>query len=383
MAAAFPLSFSTWQALLNNFAVERVAFTGVEMGWLQSLREVPGFLAFTAVFALLLLREQTLAVLSLFLLCVGVAITGLFPSVTGLYLTTVLMSIGFHYSETFHQSLTLQWLPKDRAPLMIGRQMAVRSIASIVAFGLVWVLLDLGACSMEVVYCVGGGLALVLVLVAAFAFPRFEGDHPQHKQLIVRKRYWLYYALTFMGGARRQIFVVFAAFLMVERFGFSASEVALLLLLNHTVNIWFAPRVGKWISQWGERRVLIIEYIGLMLVFSCYAFAQNAWFAASLFVVDHLFYALANAQKTYLQKIADPADLASTASVSFTINHIAAVVLPAALGILWVVSPAAVFLSGTAMAAISLALAFNVPRDPRPGNEVLIGRIVYGAAASP
>lgn len=383
MAAAFPLSFATWQALLNNFAIERAAFTGEEMGWLQSLREVPGFLAFTAVGLLLLLREQTLAVVSLALLGAGVAVTGLFPSVMGLYVTTVVMSVGFHYSETFHQSLTLQWLPKHRAPQMIGRQMAARSVASLVAFGLVWALLDLGGCSMEVVYGVGGGLTLVVVLFAAVAFPRFEGGHPQHKKLILRKRYWLYYALTFMSGARRQIFVVFAAFLMVERFGFSASDVALLLLFNHLINVWLAPRVGRWIGRWGERRALIVEYVGLIAVFSCYAVAEVAWFAAVLFVVDHLFFALAMAQKTYFQKIADPADVASTAGVAFTINHIAAVVLPAVLGLVWLTSPAAVFLIGAGMAAVSLVLACNVPRDPGPGREVRFGRVGEQAPAVP
>ena len=374
MAAAFPLSFSTWQALLNNFAIERAAFTGADMGWLQSLREVPGFLAFTAVFALLLLREQTLAMISLAVMGIGVAVTGLFPSVAGLYLTTVFMSVGFHFCETYHQSLTLQWLPKDRAPLLIGRQMAARSAASIVAFGLVWLLLERGEWSYEVVYGIGGGLTVALVVVMVALFPRFEGGHAQHKKLIFRKRYWLYYALTFMGGARRQIFVVFAAFLMVERFGFSAPDVALLLLANHGVNMWFAPRVGSWVARWGERRALIVEYIGLVLVFTAYAYANAAWFAASLFILDHLLFALAIAQKTYFQKIADPADMASTAGVAFTINHIAAVILPAALGLVWMVSPAAVFLSGAAMAGVSLILALNVPHDPRPGNEVLVGR---------
>ena len=100
LAAGVPLSFATWQALLNNFAIERAAYTGVEIGILQSLREVPGFLAFTTIFVLLILREQTFALVSLALLGIGTAITGLFPSVIGLYCTTVLMSIGFHYFQT-------------------------------------------------------------------------------------------------------------------------------------------------------------------------------------------------------------------------------------------------------------------------------------------
>ena len=100
MAAAAPLSFATWEALLNNFAIERAAFTGMEIGILHSLREVPGFLAFTVVFLLLLIREQCLAYVSLALLGFGTVLTGWFPSYIGLYATTVLMSVGFHYYYT-------------------------------------------------------------------------------------------------------------------------------------------------------------------------------------------------------------------------------------------------------------------------------------------
>ncbi len=105
MSIAMPIAFNTWVVLLNNFAVERASFTGVEIGILQSLREVPGFLAFTTVFVLLIIKEQTFSVLSLALLGIGVAATGFFPTVYGLYFTTVLMSLGFHYFEAVKQSL--------------------------------------------------------------------------------------------------------------------------------------------------------------------------------------------------------------------------------------------------------------------------------------
>ena len=94
MAFIMPLVFSTWMALINNFSVETAHFSGREIGILQSLREVPGFLAFTAIFVLLIIREQRFALVSLLILAVGVFLTGYFPSVLGLYATTVIMSIG-------------------------------------------------------------------------------------------------------------------------------------------------------------------------------------------------------------------------------------------------------------------------------------------------
>ena len=100
LAIGSPIAFSVWQALLNNFAVEIASFGGKEIGMLQSLREVPGFLAFTVVFLLLIIRQQNFAIVSLILLGIGTALTGFFPSILGLYITTVIMSIGFHYLET-------------------------------------------------------------------------------------------------------------------------------------------------------------------------------------------------------------------------------------------------------------------------------------------
>ena len=382
MAGAVPLSFATWQALLNNFAIEKAAFTGAEIGILQSLREVPGFLAFAVVFLLLIIREQRLAYLSLLLLGLGTAITGYFPSVLGLYITTVVMSLGYHYYETLQISLSLQWLDKRRAPEILGRIIAVGSFTSIITFGLIWLgsdVLDLG---YAWIYLVGGGATVLIAAVCWLNYPIYEEKVQQHKHMVLRRRYWLYYALTFMAGARRQIFIVFAGFLMVEKFGYDVGQIALLFLLNASINIWLAPVIGRLIGRWGERRALIFEYIGLIGVFIAYALVENATLAAGLYVVDHLFFALAIAMKTYFQKIADPRDIAATAGVGFTINHIAAVVIPVAFGFLWLVSPASVFLAGAAMAGVSLTLAFNVPARPEPGNEVVIGRIAQPLPAA-
>ncbi len=374
MAGAVPLSFATWQALLNNFAIERAAFSGVEIGILQSLREVPGFLAFTVVFLLFLLREQRIALVSLILLGVGTALTGFFPSVIGLYLTTVLMSIGFHYFETIQTSLSLQWVEPERTAEVLGRIIAVGAFTSIVAFAAIWLAFDVMSLDFVTVYILGGGITVAIAVAAWLCFPQFPIRVRQRRQLILRKRYWLYYALTFLSGARRQIFIVFAGFLMVEKFGYSVAAISVLFLVNAVLNMLFAARIGRVIGQVGERTALIFEYIGLVGVFVAYAFVNNAHLAASLYIVDHFFFALAIAIKTYFQKIADPADIASSAGVSFTINHIAAVVLPAALGVLWLSSPAAVFLVGAGLAGLSLLLSLNIPTHPAQGNEVMLGR---------
>lgn len=369
MSIAMPIAFNAWAALLNNFVVEKAAFTGIEIGILQSLREVPGFLAFTMVFVLLVIKEQIFAVFALALLGLGVAITGFFPTVFGLYFTTVLMSIGFHYFEAVKQSLSLQWLSKEEAPQVLGRLIAVGSLTSLIVYASLWALLEIFQASYLVNFFIAGGLCMILALVMYFMFPIFPAKTIQNKNLILRKRYWLYYLLTFLSGARRQIFMVFAAFLMVEKFGYSASQVTLLFLINYAFNWLFAEKIGQLIGKFGERKALTLEYLGLIFVFIAYGLVDNPTLAAGLYILDHMFFAMAIAISTYFQKIADPKDMASSAGVSFTINHIAAVVIPAALGMVWIWSHSLVFYIGACFALASLIAAQYIPKTPSPGNE--------------
>ncbi|HHG3403809.1 TPA: MFS transporter [Vibrio parahaemolyticus] len=369
-----PIAFSTWMALLNNFVIEKANFDGADIGLLQSVREIPGFLAFTAVFVLLFIREQRFMLVSLAMLTLGTALTGYFPTLYGLLFTTLLMSTGFHYFETLKQSLSLQWLSKEEAPEMLGKFISVGALASLFTYGAIWILLEQLKFDFKTVYLLTGGVGFVLIVVMALAFPQFKTAVPQNKKLVLRKRYWLYYALTFMSGARRQIFTVFAGFLMVEKFGYSAADITLLFLINYLFNFLFAKRIGRFIGVVGERKALTFEYVGLIFVFVGYGLVQTAEWAAALYVVDHLFFALALAIKTYFQKIADPADMASTAGVAFTINHIAAVVIPVTFGMIWLVSPSSVFYIGAGMAAVSLLLSLNIPAKPKEGNETRLLR---------
>jgi len=348
------VTFAGWMAMLNNFVIEQAAFTGAEIGMLQSLREIPGFLAFTAVFILLVLTEQAFALISLCVLSIGVAITGLFPSIYGLYATTVLMSIGFHYYETINTSLSLQWFKKDEAAAKLGKLMSIKSAASLICYGLIWVGFSLFSASYQVMYLFFGLSGLLLTIWLVFAMPKFPIEHTQHKKIILRKRYSLYYFLTFLAGARRQIFVVFAGFLMVEKFGYSVQQITVLYMINHVINFFLAPKIGQWIAKVGERKALTLEYLGLITVFVGYALVESANVAAALYVIDHLFFAMAIALKTYFQKIADPKDIASSAGVSFSINHIAAVVIPATFGLIWLYDTSLVFYAGAAFAVISL-----------------------------
>ncbi len=379
MAAAMPVAFATWSALLNNFVIEVADFDGSDIGWLHTVREIPGFLAIGVIALLMLFREQVLGLVALALLGVATALTAQFPSMGGILTITMLSSIGFHYFETVNQSLQLQWIDKARAPQTLGWIIAAGSGATFVAYVLIvltWEAFDL---SYSIVFWLSGGFTALVAVFCFFAYPQFESPNPQRIKFVLRKRYWLYYAMQFMSGARRQIFVVFAGFMMVEKFGFAVHEVTSLFLITLLANMVSAPLVGKAVARFGERNALVFEYTGLAVIFFLYGglyyFGWGVVLASALYVFNHIFFSLALAIKTYFQKIADPGDIAPTAAVAFTINHIAAVFLPALLGYLWLVSPGMVFMAAAGMAIVSLLLSLLIPRHPVAGNETIFSRL--------
>ncbi len=378
MAVSMPVAFYAWYALLNNFVIEAAGFDGADIGLLHTVREIPGFLAVGVIVIIIFVREQVLGLVSLALLGIATAFTAWFPSLGGLLFLTLLSSIGFHYYETVNQSLQLQWLPKARAPQMLGWLMAAGSAMTLVVFVLIVLMWEPLGLTYNLVYMTAGGFTFAMAMLCLIVYPQFQAPHPQIKKMVLRRRYWLYYALQFMSGARRQIFMVFAGFMMVEKFGFQVHELTGLYLINLVINMVAAPFLGRAVGRFGERRTLICEYAGLAIVFAAYGgiywFGWGVMLAAVLYVIDHILFGLALALKTYFQKIADPGDIAPTAAVAFTINHIAAVFLPVLLGLLWVVSPAAVFGLAAGMALVSLSLSLLIPRHPEPGHETVFAR---------
>jgi hypothetical protein len=383
LTVAMAVGQGTYQALINNFAVERAAFTGQDIGVLHTVREIPGLLAFTVLFFLMLVREQKLAFVTLMILGAGTAAVGYFPSAVGLWLTTLISSIGFHYFEAIRQSLVMQWIDIKRAPLVLGRITAVNSFASLATFGVIFLLLRTLHLDFVPIYVIGGAVTFIIAVWAWIAFPRYDGKERQSRKLVLRQRYSLFYALTFLSGARRIVISVFAGFLMVQKFGYDASAMTLMLLVNYGINVFLGANVGRFIMRFGERRALMIEYVGIIFVFLGYAFVDDANVAVGLYVMDNVLFAMSISIRTYFQKIADPKDMANTAGVSSTINHIAAVFLPAVLGLVWMSSPSAVFLVGAALAACSLVCIQMVPRNPAPGNEVNLLFRRRRAAATP
>ncbi len=363
LTIATAIGFQGWRTLLNNFAVEVAKLDGGEFGFVGSIREIPGFLSLLVIYVLVFIKEHRLAALAVIVMGLGISITGFMPSFAGIAFTTLLMSFGFHYYETLNQSLTLQYFGYSEAPLVMGR---LRSLAAATNIGVGIVILSISDHFSYSQLFFGAGLITVIAGIYCFFQDPSSTDIPvQHKKMIFRARYWLFYALSFMAGARRQIFVAFAVFLLVKKFDYSIQAVAGLFVLNNVINYFINPIIAKSVNRFGERKVLSLEYAALVFIFTAYAYTDSPVVGGILYVLDNIFYNFTMAIKTFFQKIADPKDIAPSMAVSFTINHIAAVFVPALGGLAWMQDYRIVFIGAAILSAVSFLFSQFIDRELR------------------
>ncbi len=340
-----------WRTMFNNFAVDEVLTNGLGVGLTQSIRELPGFLTFLVVYLLLWFKEHRFAAFSVMLMGAGMALTGFFPTLSGLLITTFIFSTGFHYFETVNQSLTLQHFSTDESPFMLARVKSYSGIVNIIVGVLIFFLATYF--SLKSMYLTFGIVIFVLAFYALFMKKDLPNKVVQTKKILLKKKYWLYYVLSFLSGARRQIFIVFAVFMLVKKYDFSVQQVTILFIVNNLLTFFIYPYIARGIRRFGERTMLSVEYGSLLFIFLGYAFFESPVIASVLYVLDHVFFGCAMGINTYFQKIAEPEDIAPSISTAYAINHISAVIIPVLGGGLWLLNWRIPFIAGSVLAVAS------------------------------
>ncbi len=359
--------FQVWRAVFNNLAVEDLGLEAGAIGAIQSIREIPGLMGFLFVLMVTVLGSELRVMgFNVILLGLGVALTGLAQDLLTLILGTLVTSIGFHYFSSGSTAVLLQVTTKTETPEALGRLSSVGALASVLAtlgvFGAALVL------DNRDIMVVGGAIVVVAGLALS---PRMNvaRRHEQQDKPVresVRRDYWLFYALTFLMGTRRHIFTTFAIFMLVRVHNLQTWQTAILFLVNSVVSFIALPWLGRLVALFGERRVLTVNFICLIVIFVGYATIDIPVVLIGLFVVDNVFFGFSLALNSYFQKIAlVPQDITPNMSLGQSINHVAAVTIPIVGGWMWeTFDPALPFLSGAVVALISLAL-MPWMREPR------------------
>ena len=364
--------FRVWQAMFNNFAVEEMGIGPGSMGWIQAVRELPGLMGFLVGFLALFLSEVRIMALSVILLGVGMFLTGQATDIPFLLASTVVMSFGFHFFYPTNNAVVLMAVEKQHTPKALGQLRSLAAIASLAATGAVYLLA--GSWGYRRLFMVVGGMVAVGGLLLLPLSGAKEGLPPR-RRVVLRRRYWLYYALAFLMGSRRHIFTTFAIFLLVREYGISVQTTAILFLVNGLINTYALPLVGKLVSRLGERLMLSVAFGTLVFVFLGYAYVTYLPALFVLYVIDNVTFGFNLALMTYFQKIAvTPEEITSSLSVEQTINHILSIVVPVIGGAAWqLFGLQAPFLAGVGIVLVSLVLTQFIRTPPE--------RVAVAAAA--
>lgn len=365
--------FNVWQVTFNNFAVEELGIGPGSVGWIQAVREIPGLVGFVVGLLALFLSEVRIMALSVILLGAGTFLTGQVINIPLLLLSTLVMSFGFHFFYPSSNAVVLMMVEKQHAPKSLGQLSSLGAMAALAATGTVYLLA--GPWGYRRLFMVVGVLVAVGGLLLLPLGGAKEGL-PLRRQVVLRRRYWLYYTLTFLMGSRRHILTTFAIFLLVRKYGISVQTTATLFLINSLINTYALQLVGKLVGRLGERLMLSVASGTLIFVFLGYAYVTYLPALFVLYVIDNTLFGFNLALTTYFQKIAvTPEEVTSNLSVAQTIEHIAAVVVPVMGGAMWeMFGSQAPFLVGVGIVLISLALTqFMRPAAERVAVVATVG----------
>ena len=371
--------FGVQLTLFNNFVVDRLGIGARELGYVEGLREVPGFM--NAFFVALMVRFAPPAVAAVSLMVMGVGIMAYadVDSVFLLALYSLVWSVGFHCWIPMEQSMALLFSPRGRKGKWLGQLRSVNSIA--------W-LFSIMICRLVYDFIGYNGLFLLAgaaTFAGGFAIYFASNRRPSRERgFVFKRRYGLYYLLNFLQGLRKQMFITFAIFALVKVHGMPVHTTMVLVFVNQVLITLTAPAVGRMVDHYGERRALSCSYIGLACVFFGYAVVTHRPTLYALYCIDNILFFGGIALTTYLHKIAPEEDLKPTIAMGVTMNHVASVAAPLLGGIAWhLFGYRVIFFAGAVLALISLVVSQWIdPEGRRQGGNGEVFKRVPGRPSS-
>jgi MFS family permease len=370
----FSFGFAIYLGVFQNFLRDEMGAGPLQLGQLESLREIPGLLAALMAGTLVALAESRVAGLGLLIGAVGIGATGFMPGYGPLVAITVFWSVGFHLWATVSSAITLMLAKGQEGGRHLGRMGAVASLATLLALLLAWLFARFVPRLPYTAYFVFAGACIFAAAVLCFCLGTHAdssrgGGGTRRARLILRREYGLFYLLTFLEGCRRQIFSIFASFALILVYKVPLNAMLALQLINAVLIAVTAPHIGRLIDRRGERAPLTFYSVGLIAVFLGYATFQNVYALYALFLLDNVLFTFGVGFTTYLNRIVRPGEITPCLAMGTTMNHIAAVTVPVAGAWLWqrTANYQLPFWVGVAVAVVALVATRWLPRGGSGG----------------
>lgn len=361
----------------NNYLAQVHTVSEVTRGALEFPRELPGFLVVFIFTALLFLADTRIASISALLVALALWGQGfLAPNITMVVVWMFIWSTGAHLYMAMTQPIALRLATEGQEGRRLGQLGSLEALGAI--FGMIVVYWGASRyhISFGVLFGIAGGCALLASIGLFLIKPQPLTN--VSRRLVFKKKYTLFYILNILFGARKQIFLTFAPWVLIKVFHATIETFAILGFIGTVLSIFFRPLLGRAIDAWGERRIIAMESCMLIIISILYGFSPN-WFPTQVamliimacFICDQLLFSVRIARTTYLARIADgPGDIASTISMGLSLDHAVSMLIPLGGGLLWAhYGYLPVFLVSGGLAVCNLIVAAFIPdRQNNPCN---------------
>lgn len=361
-----------YETTFNNFLQDTFDLSAQARGHLEFPRELPGFLVAVLAGALFFLPETRVAAVATLTACcgmIGLATVGYkWPLMIA---SIVLWSAGVHVMMPLRQALGLSLAHPDRQGARLGQVAGFGTAAIVIGASFVWLGTEYFSASYRVLFWIAAGL----VMLASVVFLRMHtttGLSQRRPKFVFRQRYRLFYILSILFGARKQVFITFGPWVLVKVFQQSASTIAKLWITSSMLGVFINPRLGRAVDRFGERVILMADAVLLVGICLGYGFAESVlpgpWALRVLymcFVLDQLLFAVGMARTTYLRKIAaNEDDVTATLSLSVSIDHAVSMSLPSLGGLIWAkYGYPWVFVGAACVGLMTLWTTSRIPKD--------------------
>ncbi|MCX7841582.1 MAG: MFS transporter [Clostridia bacterium] len=355
---------------LNNFLKENFHMAIVQRSMLEIPREMPGFLVFLIVGFLYALGDIRIAVLANLTAGLGMFLLGIIPPNYAIMLMCIFVySSGQHVFMPLFNSIGMSFANDGRLGRKLGQINAANTAALVASSAILWLLFRYLRISYTVSFTIGAIAFAAAGIVMMLMQPK--NSRGIKGRFVFRKKYSLFYWFSVLYGARKQIFLTFGPWVLVDVFRQKVTTMTILFFTIAFLSIFVKPLTGRLIDGLGERLVLAGE--SALLVFVClgYVFADRlsgngpVIIVSACYIIDQLMNSAAMARATYLKKIAVcEEDVSPTLSAGISIDHIVSMFLPTLGGIIWHSNGSAgykyVFLGGAIIALVNFFSALRI-----------------------
>ena len=362
LAALFmaQLGAGIYDLLFTNYLSDVQGLDAQARGFLELPRELPGVLSLLVMGSLFFLNEVRLAAVSVLLAALGsffMLNLGEGASLWQLSLCVVTASLGLHILMGTVDSIVMHTARPENRSLRLGQMRALGTAATLLGAGFIWVKWQFNT-SFVVDYAV---VITFFVLAAILMFCVKTPDFPKRKSFrenfILRREYAVYYGIETLHGIRKQLYITFGYWLLVNSMGQPPSQIGKIMLIAGVIGLFTQPMIGKSIKRYGEKKVTIFDSFALSVLCLAYAFAPTMlpahWavgVVATCFVLDKILFDLGMARTTYIARICGErrSDITPCIYTGIAINHVASITYGVVGGLIWAYSggPQAVFLTG-------------------------------------